>query len=424
MKNNERPLTESIDLYKFTMGDMILNKHPDAEVRFTLDNRGLKKGQRISDLVSPDEYRDQLEHIRNRGFEPHETAYLSTLRNSADGRPLLTPKYIDFLDNVRMPEVHVGTDPMTGEITAYAEGDWPSVSLWETVMMRTLSTMYAERKMAQIGLRLSDVRTSFDQHIDGIVSQLKSYPRKIEFSEFGTRRCAFPELQEHALRRFMNEVPENLRGTSNTGLARKLGLKVVGTNAHEMPMVYAGMQEQFGGNPLDGEIKFLDDWENFHRGDLRIALPDTFTTDSFLHRWSVERARSWKGYRQDSGDPIVFAHKILKMLQTYDIDPQEQYILFSDGLSFPKAIDIDRQIGDTIPHGYGIGSEITSKVHPDITPLNIVAKATHVNGIENIKLSDDPGKHTGPAEKVSALKHLIANARQLAEASEPACSNR
>lgn len=415
MKNSERPLSESIDLYKFTMGDMILHKHPDAQVRFTLANRGLKNGQRISDVVHPDEYREQLENIRKRGFGPDETFYLSTLRNSSDGGPLLRPGYIDFLSDIRMPEVEVGTDPTTGEITAFAEGDWPSVSLWETVMMRTLSTMYAEKKMAQIGLTMTDIHVSFDQHITRIVSRLKEYPRKIEFSEFGTRRCSFPELQEYALERFMAEVPENLRGTSNPWLAHKLGLKAIGTYAHEMAMVYAGIEEQTGGNPLNGETRFLDNWESFHRGDLRIALPDTFTTDSFLDRWSAERARSWKGYRQDSGDPIMFARKVLGMLDKYNIDPQEKYILFSDGLSFPKAIDIDRQIGDAIPHGYGIGSEITSKVHPGIQPLNIVAKATHVNGIQNIKLSDDPGKHTGPQEKVHNLQRLIAIAKNQAK---------
>jgi hypothetical protein len=55
-------------------------------------------------------------------------------------------------------------------------------------------------------------------------------------------------------------------------------LEAIGTNAHELPMVYAALAEDdaaLARAPYD----VLADWHEEHDGNLRIILPDTYGTE-------------------------------------------------------------------------------------------------------------------------------------------------
>ncbi|MCA9328006.1 hypothetical protein KDA14_05745, partial [Candidatus Saccharibacteria bacterium] len=277
MKTPERPLSADIDFYKFTMGDMIYHKHPDAEVTFTFKNRNLAKGERISRLVSPEMLRKRLDALRETGFIQEEIDYLGSLV-AKDGAPRFTKEYLDFLSSVRLPDVDIDIDSETQELAISSTGKWHEVSLWETVIMSELTEMYTELSMCEQRLNKDQVWNEADRRLDEKIFLLGVNPQ-IKFAEFGTRRRSSYEWQKHVAERLAEEVPENLIGTSNPWLAHKLGLKAIGTFAHELPMVYAGLEDAAGNNPLDGHDKMLKDWEEFHRGDLLIALTDTFGTE-------------------------------------------------------------------------------------------------------------------------------------------------
>jgi nicotinate phosphoribosyltransferase len=70
---------------------------------------------------------------------------------------------------------------------------------------------------------------------------------------------------------------EKFVGTSNCLIAKNRDLEAIGTNAHELPMVYAALAENdeaLARAPYD----VLSDWHEEHSGNLRIILPDTYGT--------------------------------------------------------------------------------------------------------------------------------------------------
>lgn len=412
MKTNERPLSAGIDFYKFTMGDMIYHKHPDAEVTFTFKNRNLAKGERISRLVTPEMFRERLGVIQEQGFTDEEVDYLASLDNN-DGGSRFTSEYLSFLCSVRLPDVSIDIDPETEELDIHATGKWHEVSLWETVIMSELTEMYTELRMREQGLSKEAVWNEADRRLDEKIFLLENNPQ-IKFAEFGTRRRSSYEWQAHVVERLAEEVPENLIGTSNPWLAHKLGLKAIGTFAHELPMVYAGLEDLAGNNPLDGHAKMLRDWEKFHRGDLLIALSDTYGSEFFFNTFTREQAEKWDGYRQDSGNPIEFGAMAIKFLVDNGVDPLTKMDLSSDGLNVPTMIEIGEALEGKIQHSYGPGTNITNDMHKDVPPTNIVVKATAVNGIATVKLSDDEGKHTGPQEQVEKYLRAVNNANEAA----------
>ncbi len=414
MKPNERaPLSSGIDFYKFTMGDMIYHKHPDAEVTFTFKNRNLAKGERISRLVTPQAFKERLSDIQEHGFSDEEIDYLASLKNQKDGGPRFTPEYLNFLRNLRLPDVSIDIDPETQELDIHATGKWHEVSLWETVIMSELTEMYTELRMHEQGLSKAEVWNEADRRLDEKIFLLENNPQ-IKFAEFGTRRRSSYEWQEHVVQRLVEEVPENLIGTSNPWLAHKLGIKAIGTFAHELPMVYAGLEDAAGNNPLDGHAKMLRDWEEFHRGDLLIALTDTFGSEFFFNTFTREQAEQWAGFRQDSGDPIEFGKRAIKFLHDNDIDPLTKMDLSSDSLDVSKMIEIGDALEGKIQHTYGPGTNMTNDMHEDSPPTNIVVKATAVNGIATVKLSDDAGKHTGPKEQVERYQRAVHKVNTMA----------
>jgi nicotinate phosphoribosyltransferase len=105
----------------------------------------------------------------------------------------------------------------------------------------------------------------------------------------------------------------------------------------------------------------LDLWEEVYPESLLFALTDTFSTEAFFkastnvsHKNGIitleqnfaadpDRPRRWKGLRQDSGDPFVFAPHARDMYLTLGIDHREKTIIFSDALNLDKALQLKKQ---------------------------------------------------------------------------------
>lgn len=403
MKAHEAPASASIDWYKFTMGDMMHGLHPDIKQTLTFKNRNLDKGVRISRLITPSMLNDRFDAIRERGFSQGELEYMGGVANKIDGDPQLTSGYIEYLHNLNLPAPHVDINPQTGELDITAEH-----SLWETIIMSEVSELHHDLRREELGLSKAEVWAEGERRILGKIALLREHPElTFDIVEFGTRRRSGLEWQEHALDIWLNEAPEYIRGTSNPYLAQKFGIAVVGTFAHELDMTYAALETARGNNPLDGHIKMLRDWERYHRGDLTIALTDTFTSDYFFRTFTPEQAAKWKGLRHDSGDPIEFGEKAIKFYEDLGIDPREKTALFSDGLKVPVMIRIAEAMGSRILHPFGVGTDFTNDMHDKLPADNIVVKVTEVNGEPTVKLSDDAGKHTGPDNVVRLYEHEV-----------------
>lgn len=385
-------LSKGLDYYKATMSQVEFEKHPEAQVTFTLKNRGENL---LTEHVDPEELQIHLDAFRE-GWQPDEIAYLASLQNQ-DGAAQFSQNYLDYLANNTLPRVTIETNEQ-GDIGAHTTGDWPLVTFWETVVMSEINEIYFKNKLANEGRSVDDLYTEGDRRLTEKIELLKSRP-DIKIADFGTRRRFSYTWQKHVVERLAAELPDNFIGTSNIYLAHTLGLRPIGTYAHELPMVYAGLADEAGRNPLDGHNEMLQDWEKVYRGDLSTALTDTFTSDFFFADFTKEQAENWKGLRHDSGDPIEFGERVIARYEQLGINPLEKTIVFSDGLDITTIIELANRFQGRIQLVFGWGTTLTNDL--GLKANNIVMKATHVNGVGTVKLSDDLGKHTGDTETIA-----------------------
>jgi len=154
----------------------------------------------------------------------------------------------------------------------------------------------------------------------------------------------------------------------------------------------------------------LEHWVDVYRGDLGIALSDTFTTDEFYEVFDKKFTKLFDGVRQDSGDPIEFADKTIEHYKRMGIDPLSKTIIFSDSLDIEKVKRIAVYCRDRIGMSFGIGTNFTNDV--GLKPMNIVIKMTEAFPEAEpwtavVKLSDVVGKHSGDARTIELAKEIL-----------------
>jgi len=398
--NPERHLSDGLDTYKLTMGQMALEKYPDAEVTFTLKNRSgdfpLAKHIDIPTL------RERFDEIRDKGFTPEEIAYFAGIK-AQNGEARFDEQYLTFLADLTLTDVAIDLNPETDDLQISATGPWANVSLWETVVMSEVNEQYYVNLLKKEGKDLEMVWAEGNRRLDEKIARLKEYPH-IKFSDFGTRRRFSAAWHEHVTARLADELPDTFVGTSNPWLAYKYNLAPIGTYAHEMPMVYAAMADQAKENPLTGHAQMMDDWYERYGKDLSIALTDTFTSEFFFSDFTKEQAELWRGLRHDSGDPIDFGEQAIKFYESQGVDPKTKTIIFSDGLDIDMIITLADHFDGRINIMFGWGTSLMNDL--GVRPNNFVMKPTSVNHTDTVKLSDNVGKHTGPEEQVQRYIRL------------------
>lgn len=390
------------DQYKFPMGQLIYEQEPEAEVTFKLHNR--KRNMRIADYVSAEELQQYYDSLREVEVSAEE---IEILKNQHPNR--YTQQYLGYLATFRLPEINVSIDADTDDLTASTTAPWNASSLWEIPILSAIPELYYPRFIEANGGNLEQVYNEGDRRLDQTIALMKQNP-EIRFAEFGTRRRFSSSWQSHTVERFATECPDNLIGTSNPWLAHQYQIPASGTNAHELAMVYAALEETRGGNPLDGQNRVIEDWlERFPT--MPVVLIDTFTSDATLAGLTTEQISTIESYRIDSGDEYEVGHKVIQFLKHNDIDPSTRTLFFSNSLTPEKAAEIAEEFRGAINVIFGIGGGAVNNMGFDsdhsLPGMNIVAKAVAVNGIGTVKLSDDKGKHTGSTEDVTRYKQLV-----------------
>lgn len=388
---NETKLTDGIDMQKLLMSGHIHALVPDAEVTLTFKNRTEIP---IGEYIDRDVLRSEFAAISKQGFADEEIDYFETLG-------LFGKDFIEFLKSIILPEVIIGNkNPMEISVT----GDWKSVTFWETVIMSIVNERYFEALMCRNSNDLNEVYSEGSRRLDAKIKILKSRP-DIKFAEFGTRRRFSYEWHEHVVSRLVAEVPENLLGVSNIWLAKKFDIPPIGTFAHEMPMVYAGLADRGESSIRASHGKFIDDWFGQYGEPLSIALSDTFGSDFFFDELTTQQVDQWRGFRHDSGDPILFGEKAINFYVNHGIDPKDKTLVFSDGLDIDTIVRLQDHFGERIDTVYGWGTNLTNDLGP--RAVSHVMKATHVNGTPTVKLSDNSNKFTGPKEQVERYAKIF-----------------
>ena len=195
-------------------------------------------------------------------------------------------------------------------------------------------------------------------------------------------------MQDWLIKYIVNEKIPGFVGTSNVYLAKKYGVKAVGTQAHEL---FQGIgQGDPRKNPAYTNEYVMKYWTDFYGIKNGIVLSDIFQHDIFLMDFNEKYATLFSGVRHDSGDPIEWGEQMIAHYKKLGIDPITKTLLFSDSLDFEKATILKKHFTGKCKVAFGIGTYLAGI--QDETPLNIVMKMTECNGMPVAKLSNNPSK--------------------------------
>lgn len=365
------------DMYKFSMGQAIYHQFSDYKTTWSFKCRNTDV-HFTEEMV--EEIKEQIKAYCNLRFTEEELDYLHTIR-------WIKGSYVDFLRlwQPRFEDFEITTDAECG-LSIETKGTWLNTSMYEIPTLAIVNEVYF--KMAYNYDKLLD---SFKNRLDAKVNHLVNGEFALgPFSEFGLRRRLSAEAQELAINALSKATyPESkFVGTSNVYLAKKFGLKPIGTMAHEWIMCVG--QGNHKHNPAYSNWYALDAWVKEYGILNGTALTDTITTDCFLKDFQLTYSTLFSGVRHDSGDPFEWGDKMIEHYNELGIDPSTKTLLFSDSLDFEKADKLYRYFKNKSKVAFGIGTYISNDT--DAPSLNIVMKTTACNGMDVAKISDTPGK--------------------------------
>ena len=368
------------DLYKFSMMQVVLHQYPAAQVeyRFKCRNPGI-------DLVPYiDEIRTELAALCQLRFTTAELDYLRTWR-------YIKSDFVDFLGLFQLNEKYVEIVPAksgpsatgSGEIEIRIRGPWLHTILFEVPLLAIVNEVYFRH--TSVGLDLTEGR----RRLHAKIALLRDAPdyAGCRIADYGTRRRYSRAWQEEVVTTLRDGLGEQLAGTSNVWLARKLGLTPLGTLAHE----YLQAHQALGPRLRDSQVAALEAWAKEYRGDLGIALSDVYGLNAFLRDFDMYFCKLFDGARHDSGDPFEWGEKLLAHYRSNRVDPRSKVLVFSDGLDIPKVMQLYAHFRGRCQIAFGVGTNLANDVGP--TPLQIVIKMIRCNGQPVAKLSDSPGKN-------------------------------
>ena len=361
------------DLYKFTMMQVVLHHFPGAQVEYKFKCRtpGADLRPHLEDMKT------EFANLCKLRFSDDELAYLRGLR-------FMKSDFVDFLGLFQFNEKYLraGYGEKPGEIDITIRGPWLHTILYEIPVLALVSEVYFRR--TQPRPNLDEGRRRLQAKIELVRKVEPSLELRI--SDFGTRRRFAGAWQEEVLQTLKREVPQYFAGTSNVLFAMRNGLTPLGTMAHE----YMQACQALGPRLRDAQVFAFDKWAQEYRGDLGIALSDTYGFNAFLRDFDMYFCKLFDGVRHDSGDPFDWGERMIEHYRKNRVDPQWKTLIFSDQLSFPLAIEIARRFQGRARISFGIGTNLTNDLGYE--PINIVLKMTECNGQPVAKVSDSPGK--------------------------------
>lgn len=376
------------DFYKFTMQHAVVKLFPKARARYQFINRGKHKFPE----GFADELRKAVDELAKLHLSRQEKIFFAATC------PYIDPTYFDFLQGYRYDPDEVQVQQQGNEIRIAVEGYWYRAILWEVPLMSIVCELYYQMTAQQ---RLPDEHVVATAH-----DKIQKYRELgVTIAEFGTRRRHSYRVHRLVVEALKDFGEGAFIGTSNVHMAMRYQTKPIGTHAHEWFMFHAAKYGFKMANLLG-----LEHWSDVYRGDLGIALSDTYTTDVFFSQFDKKLAKLFDGVRHDSGDPLIFADKAIRHYEQKGIDPLSKTIIFSDGLNYEKVARIAEYCRGRIGMSFGIGTNFTNDV--GLTPMNIVIKMTEAFPEEAqwtsvIKLSDESGKYTGDADTISLAKQIL-----------------
>ena len=363
------------DLYKFTMMQAVLHQFPGAEVEYKFKCR--TPGVQLTPYIH--EIHDELRSLCSLRFNEDELGYMRGMR-------FIKSDFIDFLGLFRLSEKHITLTPLeNGEIDIRVRGPWLHTILFEIPVLAIISEVYFRN--TQPRLDLAEGRRRLAAKIE-----LMKAPglEQLKIADYGTRRRFSRVWQREVLQTLQQRLGTGdagqLTGTSNVLFAKELGLRPMGTMAHE----YLQACQALGPRLRDTQVFGFEKWAQEYRGDLGIALSDVYGMNAFLRDFDMYFCKLFDGARHDSGDPFLWGERMIEHYKANRCDPRTKTLIFSDGLTIPRCIELFERFHGRVQVAFGVGTNLTNDVGPNA--LQLVLKMVQCNGQPVAKISDTPGK--------------------------------
>ncbi|MDO6459154.1 nicotinate phosphoribosyltransferase [Granulosicoccaceae sp. 1_MG-2023] len=409
---NIDPIIRSLldtDFYKLLMAQMVYRRHRHVDVTFGLHNRATHVP--LAKLIDEDELRAQLDHARQVSLSRGEVTWLRG--NTFYGKErMFSPEFIDWFESFRLPdyELHKDGDQYHFEV----RGPWHETMMWEMPVLAIVSELRSRaalNQMPKFDLQVLYARAT--SRLWEKIERLRKLP-ELRIADFGTRRRHGFLWQDWCVQAMIEGLGERFLGTSNCLIALRREVEAIGTNAHELPMVYAALADDDQAL-ANAPYQVLADWQEDYEGNLRIALPDTYGTENFLKKAPPWLAK-WTGIRIDSGDPANGAELAIQWWQQHGENPAEKMIIFSDGLSVDEIERLYYRFHGKVRLGFGWGTLLTNDFRglrgDELNPFSLVCKAYEANGRRTVKLSDNVHKAMGPAEEIARYVRVFGAGAQ------------
>lgn len=382
-QDKDQPIIRSLfddDVYKAYMQQLAVKKHMAVEVRVKFLCRDAE------DLVPyMQEIREQVKMVGDMSFTDDQLAFME---NSVPG---IKRSYVrGYLRMFKMFPNDVHISVIDGQLSIEAKGIWASVMRWEIIILAIVSEV--RNRNLHPDVTMDDVRKQLHTKVEKFKSMAEEQGiclKDFFIADFGTRRRLSFNVQFAVVDYLQHAFKENFVGTSNLHIARELGIKAIGTQAHEIYQTYQALE---GVRLIDHQKVVMQDWAEEYRGTLGIALTDCISIDAFLRDFDLYFATLFQGLRHDSGCPYIWGDKAITHYEKLGIDPKTKTLVFSDGLKLDETtLALYAYFKDRINVSFGIGTNLTCDI-PGIKPMNIVMKIVEANGQHVAKLSDSPGK--------------------------------
>ena len=402
------PIVRSLidtDFYKLLMCQSVFRNKPDTQVTFSLINRSTHVP--LARLIDEGELREQLDHIRSLSLTRGESTWLRG--NTFYGkRQMFRPDFMEWFEALRLPPYHLERKGDQYELTF--EGSWPEVMMWEIPALAVLMELRGRAVLNTMGR--FELQVLYARAMTKLWENVEAL-REVDglrLADFGTRRRHSYLWQDRCVQALIEGLGDKFVGTSNCLIAMKRDIEAIGTNAHELPMVYAALAEDDAAL-REAPYRVLADWHEEHDGNLRIILPDTYGSRGFLQN-APDWLAGWTGIRIDSGDPATGAETAIAWWKSRGEDPRKKLVIFSDGLDVQKIAELQKQFAGRVRPSFGWGTLLTNDfrglVKGDaLAPFSLVCKAVSANGRPTVKLSDNPNKAMGPADEIDRYKRVF-----------------
>ena len=362
------------DLYKLTMLQAFYYapEFAGVETEWKFSCRDAN-GHHLARLLPEIEW--QLQQVCQLRFTEDELDYLSTFA-------FFKTAFLDYLRSFQLDMAHVRIALLPGgEIDLRFSGPLLQVSLFEIpalAIISELNTILLEGEFdSEVARHRLTTKLALLNDRDDLA--------EVHIADFSTRRRASNAWQYEMVALFLQTAPRHLAGTSNLFLAKQLGIRPIGTMAHEWLQAWQSVVAL-----PDAQRAALDGWVREFQGELGIALTDNYNMAAFCRDFSCDHAEAFSGLRHDSGDPLAWGEQAIELYRRCDIDPLERTLIFSDSLNFERMIKIYLHFRGRIRLSFGIGTNLGNDV--GIRPLNIVIKMVRANDQPVAKISDEPGK--------------------------------